>query len=260
MSKWSGISRPSFGAPTCLSNEPSTFHPYGTGRRDNHDIQRARVRLESPLVAVTTPRGLIEVLSAIQPSCAVPAGAPFHELVESGRIRLKLQPWEGTSMRWNRFITTIAASAGVVALFLPPALAAETGTRTEHDLLGAKEVPADAYYGVQTARALENFQISGVSMNHYPGFVEAWAIVKLAAARANTAIGAMKPETLGGDRKGVPGRDRRQVPRPVRRRLVPGRRRNLDQHERQRGAREHRARDCRATRRASTSSSTRTMI
>ena len=70
-------------------------------------------------------------------------------------------------------------------------------TRTEHDLLGAKEIPASAYYGVQTARGLENFQLSGIPINHYPGFVEAWAIVKLAAARANTDVGAMKKETLG---------------------------------------------------------------
>ena len=69
-------------------------------------------------------------------------------------------------------------------------------TRKEHDLLGDKDVPADAYYGVQTARALENFQLSGISINRYPGYVEAWAIVKLAAARANTAVGAMKPERL----------------------------------------------------------------
>jgi aspartate ammonia-lyase len=71
-----------------------------------------------------------------------------------------------------------------------------TGTRTERDLLGEKQIPADAYYGVQTARALENFQISGIPINHYPGFVEAWAIVKLAAARANTEVGAMKKEKL----------------------------------------------------------------
>jgi aspartate ammonia-lyase len=78
-----------------------------------------------------------------------------------------------------------------------PLLAQGTGaTRTEKDLLGEKAVPADAYYGVQTARALENFQISGVLTNHYPGFWEAWAIVKLAAARANTDVGAMKPEKL----------------------------------------------------------------
>jgi aspartate ammonia-lyase len=69
-------------------------------------------------------------------------------------------------------------------------------TRVEKDLLGEKEVPADAYYGVQTARALENFQLSGVAINRYPGFLEAWAIVKLAAAQANTDVGAMKPERL----------------------------------------------------------------
>ena len=74
-------------------------------------------------------------------------------------------------------------------------------TRTERDLLGEKEIPADAYYGVQTARALENFQISGIQINHYPGFVEAWAIVKLAAARANTDVGAMKKETLAAIEK-----------------------------------------------------------
>jgi aspartate ammonia-lyase len=74
-------------------------------------------------------------------------------------------------------------------------------TRTERDLLGEKQIPATAYYGVQTARALENFQISGIPINHYPGFVEAWAIVKLAAARANTSVGAMKPEKLAAIEK-----------------------------------------------------------
>jgi aspartate ammonia-lyase len=69
-------------------------------------------------------------------------------------------------------------------------------TRTEHDLLGEKQVPANAYYGVQTARALENFQLSGVPINHYPGFIEAWAYVKLAAAQANYDVGAMKKERL----------------------------------------------------------------
>src|SRR6185436_10409586 len=40
-----------------------------------------------------------------------------------------------------------------------------------------------------------------IAINHYPGFVEAWAIVKLAAARANTDVGAMKPETLAAIEK-----------------------------------------------------------
>jgi aspartate ammonia-lyase len=80
--------------------------------------------------------------------------------------------------------------------------ATQTGaTRMEHDLLGDKAVPADAYYGVQTARALENFQISGVPINHYPGFIEAWAIVKLAAAQANTDVGVMKKEKLAAIEK-----------------------------------------------------------
>ena len=47
-----------------------------------------------------------------------------------------------------------------------------SNTRIEHDLLGDLAVPADAYYGVQTARALENFQISGVQLRLYPNFIK----------------------------------------------------------------------------------------
>jgi len=78
---------------------------------------------------------------------------------------------------------------------------AARATRTEHDLLGDKQVRADAYYGVQTARALENFQISGIPMNRYPEFIEAYALVKLAAARANTRVGKMKRERLAAIEK-----------------------------------------------------------
>src|SRR5262245_26736519 len=93
----------------------------------------------------------------------------------------------------------LALALATFAVSLGEARAQET--RTEKDLLGEKQVPAEAYYGVQTARALENFQISGVGMNHYPEFVDAWAIVKLAAARANTAVGAMKPDRLAAIEK-----------------------------------------------------------
>ena len=95
----------------------------------------------------------------------------------------------------------------VVPLVAIPSLGQETPTsstsnrRVEKDLLGQKEIPGDAYYGVQTARALENFQLSGVLINHYPEFVDAWAIVKLAAAQANTDVGAMKPERLAAIKK-----------------------------------------------------------
>jgi aspartate ammonia-lyase len=61
-------------------------------------------------------------------------------------------------------------------------------TRTEHDLLGEKEVPCEAYYGIQTMRALENFNISGVPISHHPQLLEALAMVKLAATRANLEL------------------------------------------------------------------------
>ena len=92
----------------------------------------------------------------------------------------------------------------VMLVAASPALAAKSKTssassgkfRTEHDLLGEKQVPADAYYGIQAMRGIENFKLSGTLINQYPGYVEAWAIVKLAAARANTDVGTMKPERL----------------------------------------------------------------
>lgn len=75
-------------------------------------------------------------------------------------------------------------------------------TRTEHDLLGEKQIPANAYYGVQTARALENFQVSGVATNFYPDYVRAYAMVKLAAARANNQVeGRLSKEKLAAIEK-----------------------------------------------------------
>jgi aspartate ammonia-lyase len=105
----------------------------------------------------------------------------------------------------RRLFTAVLVAATCAAIASPAGAQSKTAskgkTRVEKDLLGPKEIPADAYYGVQTARALENFQLSGVAINHYPGFVEAWAIVKLAAARANTQSGAMKPERLAAIEK-----------------------------------------------------------
>ena len=58
-------------------------------------------------------------------------------------------------------------------------------TRREHDLLGDIDVPAAAYYGAHTARALENFPISGTTIAAQPHLVAALATVKQAAATAN---------------------------------------------------------------------------
>jgi aspartate ammonia-lyase len=68
-----------------------------------------------------------------------------------------------------------------------------TGSRTrkEHDLLGERDVPDDALYGVQTLRALENFPITGVALREFPSLVEALAAVKAAAAAANADLGLL---------------------------------------------------------------------
>ena len=89
---------------------------------------------------------------------------------------------------------------GIAYLLIQQSLSAQQ-TRTEKDLLGEKQIDAKAYYGVQTARALENFTISGVPTSFYPDYVKAFAIVKLAAARANTQVGSMKPEKLAAIEK-----------------------------------------------------------
>ncbi len=70
------------------------------------------------------------------------------------------------------------------------------GRRTEHDLLGPMTLPAKALYGVQTARAIDNFRISGVPISLYPDFIRALAMVKLAAARANHDTGALARKQL----------------------------------------------------------------
>ncbi|PWC90829.1 aspartate ammonia-lyase [Azospirillum sp. TSH100] len=67
-------------------------------------------------------------------------------------------------------------------------------TRTEHDLLGDREVPADAYYGVHTLRAVENFPITGTPISHYPDLVRALAEIKMAAAAANQELGLLNAE------------------------------------------------------------------
>lgn len=61
-------------------------------------------------------------------------------------------------------------------------------TRTEHDLLGEKEVPADAYYGIHTMRAIENFSISGRTVSEIPDFVRGMVLVKKASALANKEL------------------------------------------------------------------------
>src|SRR5580704_1149991 len=67
-------------------------------------------------------------------------------------------------------------------------------TRCEHDLLGEREVPAEAYWGIHTLRAVENFPITGIPIGHFPELIRALALVKQAAARANRRLKQLAPE------------------------------------------------------------------
>ncbi|MCL4279583.1 MAG: hypothetical protein KJZ60_07845, partial [Ignavibacteriaceae bacterium] len=94
-------------------------------------------------------------------------------------------------------VKKVFLSVIISLMFLPVILfAQDSGFRIEHDLLGDKQIPNDAYYGVQTMRALENFQISGQTTKDYPELVNAFVLVKLAAAKANYDSGALPKYVL----------------------------------------------------------------
>lgn len=67
--------------------------------------------------------------------------------------------------------------------------------RREHDSLGKRDVPFDAYYGIQTLRAMENFKITGVQMNRRPKLIRALAAIKQAAALTNLELGLLDKKT-----------------------------------------------------------------
>lgn len=64
-------------------------------------------------------------------------------------------------------------------------------TRSEHDLLGNRDIPVDAYYGVHTLRAVENFPITGIPISIYPELIKALAAIKQAAALSNMELGLL---------------------------------------------------------------------
>ena len=89
----------------------------------------------------------------------------------------------------RRLLYTSASQIGLEKAY------ASGATRREHDLLGERDVPSDALYGIQTLRGVENFPITGVQLSHYPALVRHLAMVKQAAARANRKLGLLPAET-----------------------------------------------------------------
>src|SRR3954469_205932 len=83
-------------------------------------------------------------------------------------------------------------------MIVPESLLMTQPVRVEHDLLGDRTVPAGAYYGIHTLRALENFPITGTALSIYPDLVTALACVKQAAAIANCELGVLDdPRSVG---------------------------------------------------------------
>ena len=74
----------------------------------------------------------------------------------------------------------------------------EQNYRVESDLLGELKVPANAYYGVQTQRGINNYHISRKKMRDYPDYIIAIAYVKLAAMQTNHSLGVIGDEGWGG--------------------------------------------------------------
>ncbi len=72
-----------------------------------------------------------------------------------------------------------------------------TATRIEDDSIGAMEIPGDAAYGIHTARAVDNFPITGMLLRHYPELIRSLALTKKAAALANMELGVLE-QRLGG--------------------------------------------------------------
>jgi aspartate ammonia-lyase len=78
--------------------------------------------------------------------------------------------------------------------YIKPKLSMTT-TRTEHDFLGELQLPSDAYYGIQTLRAKENFNISGIPISNEPLLIKAFGYVKKAAVLANYDCGVLDEKT-----------------------------------------------------------------
>ncbi len=133
--------------------------------------------LHSASAQTPLPARLIEVpLATVRESLAKNGKAALSVFDAVGRLMVRrLQYAAYRRAGWDRIYGTGA-------------------TRTEQDLLGAREVPADARYGVQTLRAVENFPITGIRVAHFPALVRAFAAVKQAAGRANRELGLVPDE------------------------------------------------------------------
>ncbi|NPA44819.1 MAG: aspartate ammonia-lyase [Chlorobi bacterium] len=109
----------------------------------------------------------------------------FKELLNSdGKIAVKIFT-EISQIISRRMSHTVSRMINIGAQYV------SGHSRREHDLLGYRNVPDEYHYGIQTLRAKENFNISGITISFYPDIIKAFAMVKKAAAKANNEIGLL---------------------------------------------------------------------
>jgi aspartate ammonia-lyase len=128
-----------------------------------------------------------------QTSAFTRGGAVVGQLSKEAVERLRSERPELFYRLVVRFSRTLGERLKLAALLEGESRGADlTGhSRLEHDLLGEREVPESAYYGVQTLRAVENFEISGRRLHQFHHLVDALAMVKKASALANRELGVL---------------------------------------------------------------------
>ena len=84
--------------------------------------------------------------------------------------------------------------------------------RIESDLIGSREIPASALYGVQTLRGIENFPISKFHLNEYPLFIKGLALTKMAAAKANRELNLLTRAIIEACQEIIDGKHYEQFP------------------------------------------------
>jgi aspartate ammonia-lyase len=156
------------------------------------------------------PRGRPRVLHILEPGDSFGEGSLLDDYPHSASARV-VEPAEVLEVPRDAFSTIatdrpelyrrlLSTAAQVIAERLSSATTAGIGraeayisgeARREKDLLGERDVPAANYYGIQTQRAVENFQITGIPIAQFPHLIKALAAVKEASAAANSELGLL---------------------------------------------------------------------
>lgn len=187
--------------------------PSAPRRAVSLDVRRLGAQVAGGLHVTTTKRSSYPEPAATRES---PPSSPLKNLREVSRSQQTTPPPSplrravSNTFTSASFFATSAANAaasptspssGSAAAAAAAAASASpstfgTATRMETDLLGSKQVPSDALYGIATQRAFENYDITGVRLDHYPEFIRALGMTKKACARANHQLGLLPPDVF----------------------------------------------------------------